>query len=115
VIEDFINYDDLFPHVSVFVTNGGFGSVLAAMRHGVPVVTAGTREGKNDINARVGWNGLDVDLRSERPRPARIRAAVRRVLDDSTYASNVGRLRAELDSYDPKARVDAALHLLETA
>ena len=34
VIEDFINYDDLFPYVNVFVTNGGFGSVLAAMRHG---------------------------------------------------------------------------------
>ena len=32
VIEDFIDYDALFPHVDVFVTNGGFGSVLAAMR-----------------------------------------------------------------------------------
>ena len=30
VIEDFINYDDLFPHVDVFVTSGGFGSNLAA-------------------------------------------------------------------------------------
>ena len=70
VIEDFINYDDLFPHVDVFVTNGGFGSVLAAMRHGVPVVAAGKREGKNDINARIGWNRLGVDMRSERPRPA---------------------------------------------
>ena len=90
VIEDFINYDDLFPHVDVFVTNGGFGSVLAAMRHGVPVVAAGKREGKNDINARVGWNRLGVDLRSERPRPASIRAAVRRVLDDPTYASQRG-------------------------
>ncbi len=110
VIEDFINYDDLFPHVDVFVTNGGFGSVLAAMRHGVPVVAAGKREGKNDVNARIGWNRLGVDLRSERPRPARIRAAVRRVLDDARYAANVSRLRAELDSYDPMARIEAALH-----
>jgi len=109
VIEDFINYDDLFPHVNVFVTNGGFGSVLAAMRHGVPVVAAGKREGKNDINARVGWNRLGVDLRSERPSPARIRAAVRRVLDDPAYAANVTKLRAELDSYDPMARIEAAL------
>jgi MGT family glycosyltransferase len=109
VIADFINYDDLFPHVDVFVTNGGFGSVLAAMRHGVPVVTAGKREGKNDINARVAWNGLGVDLRSERPNPARIRAAVRRVLDDPTCTANVGRLRAQLDSYDPLARIEAAL------
>jgi UDP:flavonoid glycosyltransferase YjiC (YdhE family) len=109
VIEDFIDYDDLFPHVDVFVTNGGFGSVLAAMRHGVPVVGAGMREGKNDINARVGYNRLGVDLRRERPTPARLRAAVRRVLDDPTYAANVAALRAELDSYAPLARIDAAL------
>jgi MGT family glycosyltransferase len=110
VIQDFINYDDLFPHTSVFVTNGGFGSVLAAMRHGVPVVAAGKREGKNDINARIGWNRLGVDLRSERPGPARIRAAVRRVLDHPVYAGNVAKLRAELDSFDPLARIEAALH-----
>jgi MGT family glycosyltransferase len=114
VIEDFINYDDLFPHVDVFVTNGGFGSVLAAMRHGVPAVAAGKREGKNDINARIGWNGLGVDLRSERPRPASIRAAVRRVLDDPMYASNATKLRTELDSCDPMARIEAALHSLAT-
>ena len=109
VIEDFVNYDDLFPHVDVFVTNGGFGSVLAAMRHGVPVVAAGKREGKNDINARIGWNRLGVDLRSERPSAARIRSAVRRVLDDPAYATNVTKLRAELDSYDPMARIEAVL------
>ena len=63
VIEDFIDYDDLFPHVDVFVTSGGFGSNLAAFLHGVPVVGAGKREGKNDINARVG-------LQPARYRPA---------------------------------------------
>jgi UDP:flavonoid glycosyltransferase YjiC (YdhE family) len=115
VIEDFINYDDLFPHVDVFVTNGGFGSVLAAMRHGVPVVAAGQREGKNDINARVGGNRLGVDLRGERPKPARIRDAVRPVLDDPAYATNVAKLRAVLDSYDPMARIDAALHAVSVA
>jgi UDP:flavonoid glycosyltransferase YjiC (YdhE family) len=109
VIEDFIDYDDLFPHVDVFVTNGGFGSVLAAMRHGVPVVGAGTREGKNDINARVGYNRLGVDLRSERPPPARLRAAVRRVLHDPAYAAKVAALRAELGAYAPMARIEAAL------
>ena len=109
VIVDFIDYDALFPHVDVFVTNGGFGSVLAAMRHGVPVVGAGKTEGKNDIDARVGHNGLGIDLRTERPRPASIRAAVRRVLVDPTFAANVASLRAELDSYDPMSRIEAAL------
>ncbi len=110
VIEDFINYDDLFPHVNVFVTNGGFGSVLAAMRHGVPVVAAGTARARTTSMRASAGTGLGVDLRSERPSPARIRAAVRRVLGDPTYAANVSKLRAELDSYDPMARIEAALH-----
>jgi len=106
VIEDFINYDDLFPHVDVFVTSGGFGSNLAAFLHGVPVVGAGKREGKNDINARVGYNKLGIDLRSEHPKPAAIRKAVQTVLDDPTYTTNVAALRAELHAYDPITTIE---------
>ncbi len=110
LIEDFINYDDLFRHVDVFVTNGGYGSVLVAMCHGIPVVGAGTREGKNDINARIAYNQLGVALRTERPKASKIAAAVRLVLDDPQIAANVARLRGELDSYDPMATIEAALH-----
>jgi UDP:flavonoid glycosyltransferase YjiC (YdhE family) len=106
VIEDFINYDDLFPHVDVFVTSGGFGSNLAAFLHGVPVVGAGKREGKNDINARVGYNKLGIDLRSEHPKPAAIRKAVQTILDDPTYTTNVAALRAELHTYDPITAIE---------
>jgi UDP:flavonoid glycosyltransferase YjiC (YdhE family) len=109
VIADFINYDDLFPHVQVFVSSGGFGSNLAAFLHGVPVVGAGKREGKNDINARIGYNKLGIDLRSERPKPVTIRKAVRRVLDDPTYRTRVAALRAELESYDPIAIIENTL------
>jgi len=109
IIEDFVDYDTLFPHTDVFITNGGFGSVLAAMRHGVPVVAAGKTEGKNDIDARIGYNRLGVDLRSERPKPARIRAAVRRVLTDPQIAGNVATLRTELESYDPLTRIEAVI------
>ena len=109
VIEDFIDYDNLFPHVDVFVTGGGFGSTLAAFQNGVPVVAAGKREGKNDINARVGYNRLGIDLRSEHPKPAAIRKAVRRLLDDPTYATRVANLRAELGSYHPMATIEDML------
>jgi MGT family glycosyltransferase len=101
VIEDFLNYDDFLDHVDVFVTNGGFGSVLSAMTHGVPVVTAGSREGKNDINARVAYNGLGINLRTERPSAHKIAAAVRRVIADQEIADKVARLRTELESYEP--------------
>jgi len=35
---------------------------------------------------------------------------VRRVLADPTYRANVEAVRAELASYDPGARIEAALH-----
>lgn len=109
IVEDFIDYDQLFSHASVFVSSGGFGSSLAAFLRGVPVVGAGTREGKNDLNARVGYNELGIDLRTERPKPTAIQKAVRRIIDTPTYRANVERLRAELLSYDPVARIEAVL------
>jgi UDP:flavonoid glycosyltransferase YjiC (YdhE family) len=109
IIEDFISYDDLFPHVDVFVTGGGFGSTLAALLRGVPVVGAGKREGKNDINARIGHNGLGIDLRSEHPRPAAIRKAVRAAIEDPGYAARVAAVRAELESYDPLTAIEDTL------
>ncbi len=109
VIEDFIDYADLFPHTDVFVTSGGFGSNLAAFLHGVPVVGAGKREGKNDINARVGHNKLGIDLRSEHPKPAAIRKAVHTVLEDPMYATNVANLREQLQSYDPMTTIENAI------
>jgi UDP:flavonoid glycosyltransferase YjiC (YdhE family) len=109
IIEDFINYDDLFSHVDVFVTSGGFGSNLAAFLHGVPVVGAGKREGKNDINARVGYNKLGIDLRSEHPKPTAIRKAVQTVLEDPTYTRNVAHLRAELQTHDPMGTIEHAI------
>lgn len=110
VITDFIDFDVLFPHVDVFVCNGGYGSILTALHHGVPVVGAGKREGKSDNNARIAYNGLGVDLRSEHPKPARIAAAVREVLASARIRSGVDRLRDELDGFDTMAIIDSALH-----
>ena len=109
IVEDYVDYDALFPHTDAFISSGGFGSLLAAVRHGVPVIGAGKREGKNDINARVDHNGLGVDLRSERPKSAAIRRAVDKVLGDPSYAARVAEVRAELEAYTPHARIEEVL------
>jgi UDP:flavonoid glycosyltransferase YjiC (YdhE family) len=109
IVEDFIDYEALFPQVDVFVHAGGYGSMLAALRHGVPIVAAGKGEGKNDNNARIGVNRLGVDLRTERPKPKRIAAAVDRVLRDAEIQANVARVREELASYDPMTTIEKAV------
>ena len=109
VVEDYVDYDALFPHTDAFVSSGGFGSLLAAVRHGVPVIGAGTREGKNDINVRVAHNGLGVDLRSERPKPAAIRRAVDKVLGSPKFAARVAQVRVELGAFTPYDRIAEVL------
>ncbi|KAA0024672.1 glycosyltransferase [Antrihabitans cavernicola] len=106
IIEDFVDFDALFDYADVFVCNGGYGSIVLAMSHGVPVVAAGIREGKNDINARLAYLGLGLDLRTERPSPKKIAAAVDRIIGDATIAANVARIAKELATYDALRIID---------
>lgn len=100
VVADFIPYETLFPYADVFVSNGGYGSGIAALSHGVPVVTAGLREGKNDNNVRLAINHLAVDLHTETPSRARVRAGVRRALTDPTIRAAVAGIQIELAGYN---------------
>jgi UDP:flavonoid glycosyltransferase YjiC (YdhE family) len=101
VIEDFIAYGALMPRAGLFVSNGGYGSVLQALANGVPLLLAGKLEAKNDINARLDYRGLGIDLRTERPTPTQIQRGVERIFSEPSYRENVKRLSNELAGYDP--------------
>ena len=109
VVEDFVDYGALMPHVSLFISNGGYGSVMQALVNGVPLLLAGKLEGKNDINARLDYRRLGVDLRTERPTPKQIRRGVERVLSGGEYRENVKRLRDELAGYDPFSIIERSV------
>ncbi len=49
IIEDFVDYNYIMPYTDVFVTCGGYGSVMLSISHNVPMVAAGIHAGKNDI------------------------------------------------------------------
>lgn len=113
VIDGWIDFDVALPQVDVFVCNGGCGSLLVALRHGVPVVCAGTREGKNDNNAHIAFHGLGIDLRTERPTPRELRHAVARVLVEPSFRRAAARIQREIAGYDAHAIVDRHLAALE--
>ncbi len=52
---------------------------------GIPLVTAGLTEDKADVNARVAWSGVGIDLATNEPTPQALREAVRTVLENPTY------------------------------
>ncbi|WP_295782071.1 nucleotide disphospho-sugar-binding domain-containing protein [uncultured Microbacterium sp.] len=88
----YLPYDDLLARTSVLVTNGGYGGLHHAMRHGVPIVIAGDSEDKVETSARVQHAGVGVNLRTGRPTPDAIRAAVQRILADPSYAARARRV-----------------------
>jgi UDP:flavonoid glycosyltransferase YjiC (YdhE family) len=78
------------------VSNGGYSGLHHALAHGVPLVVVGATEEKPELVARVNWTGAGVGMRTQRPRPDRLRTAVRRVLSDPGYAGRARALRDEL-------------------
>ncbi len=93
-----VPYPQLLPLTSVVVTNGGYGGVLQALRHDLPLVVAGGDLDKPEIAARIGWHGAGVNLRTGTPRPRAIAAAYDEIVANPSYRTTAARLGAELRS-----------------
>ncbi|WMJ73696.1 glycosyltransferase [Cytophagaceae bacterium ABcell3] len=100
IVEDFVDFDYIMPKCDLYITNGGYGSTLMALSHGVPLVAAGLNEGKNEITARIGYFKLGVNLGTDTPTSAQLGKAVRDVLSNKVYAQNVEKLSKEFQEYD---------------
>lgn len=74
---------------------------MLALQHKLPVVVAGVHEGKEDIAARVQYNRVGIDLRTEMPKPAQIHQAVDTVLADEAYRQRVQTLSDNFSQYQP--------------
>lgn len=93
---EFLPYDALLARTDVFVTNGGYGGVQFALRHGVPLVVAPGKEDKVEVTARVAWSQTGVNLRTQRPTPRAVARAVRSVLSDRRYRDAARRIGADI-------------------
>jgi MGT family glycosyltransferase len=104
-LASYLPFEWMLPKTDVLVTNGGYGSVNQAMSFGIPLVTAGLTEDKADVNARVAWSGVGIDLATNDPTPQALRAAVRAVLDKPNYRSRVASMAAELRAIDTRSEI----------
>ncbi|MEV6073002.1 nucleotide disphospho-sugar-binding domain-containing protein [Nocardia sp. NPDC052001] len=112
-ISDFIPYGDLLPRVDVMITNGGYGGVQQALRHGVPLIVAGESADKPEVAARIAYTGAGIDLGTARPRPGAIAAAVDRVLGTADYRSAAAGLAQEIAKTAPFEVISSFLADLE--
>ncbi|WP_372969781.1 glycosyltransferase [Microbacterium sp.] len=107
-VAEYLPYDLLLPRIDLLVTNGGYGGVQQALRHGVPIVVAGQTEDKVEVSARVGWSGSGVNLRTNSPTPDQVRRAVTQVLGNEAYrekARTIGTAMREADAWRSLAEV----------
>jgi UDP:flavonoid glycosyltransferase YjiC (YdhE family) len=108
IVERYVPYKHLMPHVDLLLTNGGFGSIQIALAHGVPVVAIGKSEDKAEIANRVERAGVGVGLKVLVPTEAQIREAVTRVLYYPQYISRAAEFRRHLGNLNA-ARIGADL------
>jgi MGT family glycosyltransferase len=101
----YLPFEWLLPRVDVIVTNGGYGSVNQAMSFGIPLVTAGLTEDKADVNARVAWSGVGINLATNNPTPQAVREAVRSVLDNSDYRSLASAMADDFRAIDTRSEI----------
>jgi UDP:flavonoid glycosyltransferase YjiC (YdhE family) len=99
-LASFLPFEWLLPKVDVLVTNGGYGSVNQAMSFGIPLVCAGLTEDKADVNARVAWSGVGINLATNTPTKEALRDAVRTVLDQPGYRLRASQIRDEFAGID---------------
>jgi UDP:flavonoid glycosyltransferase YjiC (YdhE family) len=104
-LASYLPFEWVLPKVDVFVSNGGYGSVNQAMSFGIPLVTAGLTEDKADVNARVAWSGVGIDLATNEPSPQALREAVRSVLDNPNYRWRAWLMAEEFDEIDTRSEI----------
>ena len=101
----YLPFEWLLPKVDVLVTNGGYGSVNQAMSFGIPLVTAGLTEDKADVNARVAWSGVGINLATNEPVPPALRVAVRTVLDTPHFRARAAAIAEEFRAINTRSEI----------
>jgi MGT family glycosyltransferase len=109
-VERYVAHSDLLPRSAAVVTMGGAGTLLAALRAGVPLVVVPTEWDKPENAQRVVEAGAGLRLEPKHCTPERLRAAVDRVLNEPSFRANARRLGDAFARYGGPVR---AAELLE--
>jgi UDP:flavonoid glycosyltransferase YjiC (YdhE family) len=101
----YLPFEWALAKADVFVTNGGYGSVNQAMSFGLPIVTAGLTQDKAEVNARIAWSGVGINLATNKPAPEAVREAVRAALDKPDYRACASLMAAEYAAIDTRSEI----------
>ncbi|MBL0669350.1 glycosyltransferase family 1 protein [Aeromonas hydrophila] len=109
IVTEHVPFELALPRAAVLVTNGGYGSVQAALAHGVPLVVAGTGEDKAEVATRVAWSGAGINLHSNEPTADAVAAVVRKLVHEPRYRARARLLADEMAALDARAAIAGAV------
>lgn len=112
-VERFISQALILPHCSAMLAHGGYGSLMGALRHGVPVVSVPLAAADNRRNAsKLEKLGAGIAVHEDSRSSLAIREAVTAVLTHPTYQEAARRLAASIASLPPISHGAALLERL---
>jgi MGT family glycosyltransferase len=112
-VEQFVSHSDLLPRCAALVTTGGAGTVMAALRAGVPQLIVPTHWDKPDNARRVVEAGVGLRLTPRQCTARGLRDAVERLLHEPQFRERARQLAGQLAREPGPSR--AALLLEELA
>ncbi|KAK4187784.1 hypothetical protein QBC35DRAFT_497922 [Podospora australis] len=114
-VADFIPYDAVLAFADVMVSNAGFGGFVHCVINGVPMIAAGLTEDKCEVSARVEYTGAGLNLRTGRPTPQAVAAAVDEILrSGDKYKARAKELAAQMGERNPLQVVEEEVRALTT-
>ena len=111
-IERYIPLSLLLRHCDLAVTNGGSGTLTAALAHGLPLVVVPVAADQPENAARCAALGLGRVVPPADLTPETAREAVLAVFGDPAYRVAAERMRAEIDALPGPERAVALLEQL---
>ncbi|GKW05051.1 N-glycosyltransferase [Pectobacterium carotovorum subsp. carotovorum] len=111
-VVSFLSYDDWLPRASIVISNGGYGSINAALKDGVPLIVAGVGEDKQEGAARVVFAKCGINLQTSTPSEQQIKLSVIEILEDPGYLQRARWIQADYASHDALALIKAEVNAL---
>jgi len=98
-LEAFVPHSAVLPQATAMVTQGGLGTLMKALAHGVPLVCIPLVGDQPDNAARVVAHGAGIRLERDAT-PERISAAIQRVLTEPGFGKSARRMAGALAKED---------------
>jgi MGT family glycosyltransferase len=92
ILVDWLSYSQLMPAASLVISHGGHGTVARTLSAGAPVLICPIIGDMSETAMRVAWAGCGLSLPWRLCRPASLRWAAQRLLDEPSFANQAEKL-----------------------